>query len=111
MAAIDYGVAHWYGLYGTLVYMTIQSDGETYTKALDVEVADENGVVITDHLDDTRMELSLEGVIKDSATLPEIGTQMTYNGTQYIMKNIDDKGTNKDFRRLSIKAIKYQEIA
>jgi hypothetical protein len=108
---IDYGVAHIYGLYGTITYMTVQSDSITDTFALDVEVADVNGRVITDRLDDKRLEVTVEGVILASGTQPTNGDQFTYNGVQYIIKSIDDKGTNKDFRKLSVKGIKYQQIA
>ena len=107
---IDYGVAHFYGLRGTFTYMTVQSDSETDSFALDVEVADESGRVITDRLDDERLEITIEGVLLASDNVPGNGQQFTYGGTQYIMKNIEDKGTNKDFRKVSVKGVKYQEI-
>jgi hypothetical protein len=68
--------------------------------------------VITNHLDDRRIEVTLDGVLKDgvSGTLPSIGTQFTYNSTLFILKSIDDKGTNKDYRKVTVKGIKYQEI-
>jgi hypothetical protein len=111
MASIDYGVAHFFGLRGTETYMTIQSDGITESFALDVEVADEDGRVITDRLDDRRTEINLDGVLLASDVLPSNGTQFTYNGVQYILKSIDDKGTNKDYRKVSVKGIKYEQIA
>lgn len=108
--AIDYGVAHFYGLYGDVTYMTLQSDSLSQTFKLDVEVFDEEGRVITDRLDDLFQELTIEGVLKDGTT-PAIGTQFTYLGIQWIIKSLEDKGTNKDFRKCAIKAVKYQEIA
>jgi len=111
MASIDYGVAHFFGLRGTETYMTIQSDGITESFALDVEVADEDGRVITDRLDDRRTEINLDGVLLASDVLPANGTQFTYGGIQYILKSIDDKGTNKDFRKVSVKGIKYEQIS
>ena len=110
MASIDYGVAHFFGLRGTETYMTIQSDGITQSFALDVEVADEDGRVITDRLDDRRTEINLDGVLLASDVLPSNGTQFTYAGVQYILKSIDDKGTNKDYRKVSVKGIKYEQI-
>lgn len=110
--SIDYGVAHIYGLRGNVTYLTVQSDSITNTLALDVEVTDQEGRVITDRLDDKRIETTIDGVLKseeDFATV--IGAKLTYAGTSYIVKSIDDKGTNKDFRKVSIKGIKYQEIA
>lgn len=109
---IDYGVAHIYGLYGTVSYLTVQSDSVTNSLALDVEVTDENGRVITDRLDDKRIETTFDGVLKTEQDFADIiGGQLTYGDIQYIIKSIDDKGTNKDFRKVSIKGIKYQEIA
>jgi hypothetical protein len=108
---IDYGVAHFYGLRDTRTYMTVQSDSISDSFKLDVEVSDEVGRVITDRLDDEFLEITIEGVLLASDDLPQNGQQMTYGGVQYIMKNVEDKGTNKDFRKVSVKAVKYQEIA
>ena len=111
MASIEYGVALFYGLRGAETYMVIQSDDLSQSFALDVEVADENGRVITDHLDDRRNEITLDGVLKISDSIPTNGTQFTYSSIQYILKSIDDKGTNKDYRKVSVKGIKYEQIA
>jgi len=108
---IDYGVAHFYGLRGTETYMTVQSDSISDTFKLDVEVADESGRVITDRLDDEFFEITIEGVLLASGSIPANGQHFTYGGIQYILKNIEDKGTNKDFRKVSVKGVKYQEIA
>lgn len=111
MAAIEYGVALFYGLRDSETYMVVQSDDLAQSFALDVEVADENGLVITNHLDDRRNEITLDGVLKASDSIPTNGTQFTYSGIQYILKTIDDKGTNKDYRKVSVKGIKYESIA
>lgn len=111
MAAIEYGVALFYGLRDSVTYMVVQSDDLTQSFALDVEVADEDGRVITDHLDDRRHEITIDGVLKISDAIPSNGSQFTYAGTQYILKSIDDKGTNKDYRKVSVKGIKYEQIA
>lgn len=107
--SIDYGVAHFYGLYGDVTYMTLQSDSLSQSFKLDVEVFDEQGRVITDRLDDLFQELTIEGVLKDGTT-PALGTTFTYLGINWIIKSIEDKGTNKDFRKCSVKGVKYQEI-
>jgi hypothetical protein len=110
-APIEYGVALFYGLRDSVTYMVVQSDDLAQSFALDVEVADENGVVITNHLDDRRKEINLDGVLKAADSIPENGTQFTYDAVQYIIKSIDDKGMNKDYRKVTVKGIKYQEIA
>jgi hypothetical protein len=111
ITAIDYGVAHFYGLRDTRTYMTVQSDSISKTFALDVEVADEQGRVITDRLDDKRTEITFEGVLLTTDLIPDNGLKFTYAGVSYITKSIEDKGTNKDFRKVSVQGIKYQEIA
>ena len=110
---IEYGVALFYGLRDktSVTYMVVQSDDLSQSFALDVEVADEDGRTITDHLDDRRNEITIDGVLKASDTIPENGVQFTYGGIQYILKSIDDKGSNKDYRKVTVKGIKYQEIA
>jgi hypothetical protein len=113
MSAIEYGVALFYGLRDktSITYMVVQSDGLSQSFALDVEVANEEGVVITDRLNDRRKEITIDGVLKLEDAIPTNGTQFTYDGIQYILKTIEDKGTNKDYRKVSVKGIKYEAIA
>jgi hypothetical protein len=91
--------------------MTVQSDSISDSFALDVEVADESGRVITDRLDDERYEITLDGVLLLADDIPSNGLQFTYAGRSYITKSIEDKGSNKDFRKVSVRGIKYQQIA
>jgi hypothetical protein len=114
-APIEYGVALFYGLYETgggpsTTYMVVQSDSFSESLALDVEVAGEVGTVITNHLDDRRIECTLDGVLKQGETTPNIGETFSYGGFTFILKSIEDKGTNKDYRKVTVKGIKYQEI-
>ena len=111
--AKDFGIAHFYGLRDDnpeITFMTVQSDSFAYSYAIDVEVSDQQGRVITDRLDDSRIEVTLEGVLLASDLIPENGTSFQYDGIKYILKSVDDKGTNKDFRKVSVKGIKYQQI-
>jgi hypothetical protein len=106
------GIAHIFGLRGTGgSVFTVQSDDISNRPALDVEVKDETGRVITDRLDDLRIEITVEGILKTESTPAEIGGIFAYNGVNYIIKDIADRGTNQDFRKLTIRAVKYQEIA
>jgi len=107
---IDYGVAHFFGLRGTSTYMTVQSDSLMQSFKLDVEVADEFGRVITDRLDDLYKEVTIDGVLLIADDIPTNGGTFTWGAVKYIIKSIDDKGTNKDFRKVSVKGVKYQEI-
>jgi hypothetical protein len=106
-----FGVSHVFGLYDTVNFVTLQSDDISRKPALDVEVMDENGVVITDRLDDERIETSLSGVLKTGATVPSVGQTLAYDSISYIIKNVDDAGTNNGFRKVTLKLVKYQGIA
>jgi hypothetical protein len=106
-----FGVSHVFGLYDTANFVTLQSDDISKKPALDVEVMDETGRVITDRLDDLRIETSISGVLLSSASIPTIGQQFDYDSVNYIIKDVGDSGTNNGFRKVTLKLVKYQEIA
>ena len=72
---IEYGVAYFYGLRNpaSITYMTVQADDLSETLALDVEVTGVAGTVVTNHLDDRRKEITLDGTLLISDTIPTIG--------------------------------------
>lgn len=111
---IEYGVAFFYGLRDatntSVTFMTVQSDDISQSLALDIEVTGIAGTVITNRLDDRRKEITLDGVLKIDDAIPLIGTKLNYTGIDYIIKSIDDKGSNRDYRKVTVKGIKYQEI-
>jgi hypothetical protein len=110
MAMHEFGEALVFGPLDEVTGVVVQSDSWTVRYALDVEVMDEDGRVITNRLDDERNEITIEGVIKVlDSVLP--GMQMTYGGTQFIIKEVTDRGSNQEYRKLSIRGVKYQEIA
>lgn len=106
-----FGVSHVFGLYDTVNFLTLQSDDLSSKAALDVEVMDETGRVITDRLDDTRLETSLSGVLKTGADIPFVGDRITYHSVSYIIKEVSTAGVNNGFRKVTLKCVKYQEIA
>jgi hypothetical protein len=105
-----YGTAHTFGVYSTLAFVTLQSDDIANKLNIDVTVTDEQGRIITDRVDDKQIDVSLSGVLKEGATLPQVGEQITYEAVTYIIKSVDDNGTNSTFRKISVKGVKYQEI-
>lgn len=107
----EYGIVHIFGVKGTVSYLTVQGDDFSHKYALDVEVKDENGVVITDRLDDERIEVSIDGTMKTEGSESLLGGQFTYGGVNFIVKDVTDRGTNSDYRKVTIKGVKYQEIA
>jgi len=110
MALHEFGEALVFGPYDSVVGLVVQSDSWTVRYALDVEVMDEQGRVITDRLDDERNEITIEGVIKvTDSVLP--GNTLTYDAMIFIVKEVTDRGSNQEYRKLSVRAVKYQEIA
>lgn len=106
----EFGVAHIFGLKGDVTALTLQSDDISMKYALDVEIKDEEGRVITDRLDDFRYELSVEGILKTNDVV-QPGDRLSYYSENFIIKEVTDRGTNMDYRKVSIRAVKYQEIA
>lgn len=110
MALNEFGQALIFGPYDSVVGLVVQSDSWTVRFALDVEVMDEQGRVITDRLDDERNEITIEGVIKVVDSVNP-GDTLTYSGMTFIIKEVTDRGSNQEYRKLSIRGVKYQEIA
>jgi hypothetical protein len=106
-----FGVNHVWGLYGTQDFVTLQSDDLSQKPNIDVTVTDETGRIITDRLDDLQLDVSLTGVLKASSTIPAVGDRITYNAISYIIKDVSTAGVNNNFRKVTIKGVKYQEIA
>jgi len=110
MALNEFGEALIFGPYGTVTGLVVQSDSWTVRFGLDVEVMDEQGRVITNRLDDERNEITIEGVIKViDSVMP--GDTLTYDAMTFIIKEVTDRGSNQEYRKLSIRGVKYQEIA
>jgi hypothetical protein len=110
MAAQEFGQALIFGPYGDVTGLVVQSDSWTVRFALDVEVMDESGRVITDRLDDERNEITIEGVVKVVDAV-EIGDQLAYGGMTFIIKEVTDRGSNQEYRKLSVRGVKYEQIA
>lgn len=106
-----YGVPHVFGVLESGMFVTIQTDSVDQKPALDVEVMDETGRVITDRLDDQRLETTMSGVLKVGTTIPTAGDQFVYDNVNYIIKGVTNDGTNNAFRKVTLKLVKYQEIA
>jgi len=110
MALNEFGEALVFGPYDEVTGIVVQSDSWTVRFGLDVEVMDEQGRVITNRLDDERNEITIEGVIKVTDSVVP-GSTLTYSGMTFIVKEVTDRGSNQEYRKLSVRGVKYQEIA
>lgn len=120
MASILKGVTCLYGIgTGTVTNLVVQS--YTLSKAFELNdtVQDETGKTITARYDGVMRELSVDGIAK-TADMPEIGAAITFavqtdvgasNSFTGVIESVEEKGTNKGFVSVSIKAKQWESIA
>lgn len=86
---------------------------------LNDKVADETGVTVTLRYDGTERTGTVEGIAK-TADMPEIGAAITVklktdvglsNEVSGVIESVSEKGSNKDFVRVSIKFRQVDGIA
>jgi len=119
MASILKGVTCLYGIgSGTVANLVVQS--YTLSKAFELNdtVQDEKGLTITARYDGVMRELSVDGIAK-TADMPEIGAAITFavqtdvgaaNSFTGVIESVEEKGTNKGFVSVSIKAKQWELI-
>ena len=120
MASILKGVTCLYGIgTGTVTNLVVQS--YTLSKAFELNdtVQNESGLTITARYDGVMRELSVDGIAK-TADMPEIGAAITFavqtdvgasNSFTGVIESVEEKGTNKGFVAVSIKAKQWESIA
>jgi hypothetical protein len=122
MAAISNGVTCLYGVSDSVANLFVQSYSITSTFNSDATVMDEDGLTVTHRMDDRKSEITIEGIAK-SSSIPALGDPLeftvntasaygesastSFSGT---VTSVDDKGTNKAFVSVTIKAIAYEQI-
>jgi len=120
MAASLKGVTCLYGIgSGTVTNLVVQS--YTLSKAFELNdtVQDETGKTITARYDGVTRELSVDGIAKTS-DMPEIGASITFavqtdvgasSSFTGVIESVEEKGTNKGFVAVSLKAKQWESIA
>ena len=113
MAAIEKGgTAYIWGVDPTsAVPITVTSFSLTEKFGIEAFVEDENGKRVAMRLDDKEFELSLEGTLKASGSLNELGTTLSYKGRTYIVKEVEHRGEAKGFQKVSVKGSAYEGIS
>jgi len=120
MAASLKGVSCLYGI-GTGVVTNLVVQSYTLSKAFELNdtVQDETGKTITARYDGVTRELSVDGIAKAS-DMPEIGASITFavqtdvgSGVSFtgVIESIEEKGSNKGFVAVSLKAKQWESIA
>jgi hypothetical protein len=119
MASILKGVTCLYGIGGVVTNLVVQS--YTLSKAFELNdtVQDENGLTITARYDGVMRELSVDGIAKTS-DMPEIGAAITFtvktdvgasSSFTGVVESVEEKGTNKGYVAVSLKAKQWESIA
>jgi len=105
------GTAFIYGVAGTVTSLTVQSYTVSTSFAKTDEAMDSNGQVVGVRMSDKRQNLSIEGLVP-SAYSGAIGDNLSFTGNTIAfaghITNIEERGTNNGFMRVSITAIDYE---
>lgn len=113
MAAIEKGgTAYAWGVDATsTIPISVTSFSISEKFGIEVFVEDENGKRVAMRLDDKEWELSLEGTLKASGSIPDVGTNITYKSKTWVIKEIEHRGEAKGYAKISAKASYYENIS
>jgi hypothetical protein len=123
MAAISHGVTCLYGVAGTVSNLFVQGYSLSSSFNSEATVVDEDGLTKTHRLDDRKSEITVDGICK-SSSMPILGATLSFTlnaATAYpsgsastsfsgVITAIDEKGSNKGFTAVTVKAIDYEGI-
>lgn len=121
MAAVLKGTTCLYGVAGTVSNLFVQSYTLTKSFELNDTVQDETGKTVTARYDGVTRELSVDGMVKTS-DMPEIGASITFvvatdvaSTSPFtftgVIESLEEKGGNKEFVKVSLKAKQWESIA
>lgn len=119
MAAVLKGVTCLYGVAGTVTNLYVQSYTLTKNYELNDTVQDETGKTVTARYDGVMRELTVDGIVKTS-DMPELGAAITFavatdvgasSSFTGVIESLEEKGGNKEFVKVSIKAKQWESIA
>ena len=119
MAAVLKGVTCLYGVAGTVTNLYVQSYTLTKAYELNDTTQDETGKTVTARYDGITRDLTVDGIAKTS-DMPELGASITFTVqtdlgiTQSftgVIESLEEKGGNKEFVKVSLKAKQWESIA
>lgn len=121
MAAILKGVTVLFGVATQNGISNFLPQSLTVTKNFELndKAADETGVTVTLRYDGIGREISIEGISK-TANMPEVGDACTIatktdvgvsQSITGVVESVEEKGSNKDFVRVTVKVKQLDAIA
>jgi len=102
LSTVTYGVP-------TLTGFVVESHDLTAKAANENTIASEVGNVVYRRYDDITDEMSVDAIFVNG-TLPVVGTLVEYHSTKYILTEVSQKFSNKDFMKISLKGITSEYI-
>ena len=120
MAATLKGVTCIYGVAGTVSNLFVQSYTLTKNYELNDTVQDETGKTVTARYDGVMRELTVDGIVK-TLDMPTLGGSITFIVStdlgagatptfDGVIESLEEKGGNKEFVKVSIKAKQWESI-
>lgn len=123
MAAVLKGTTCLYGVAGTVSNLYVQSYTLTKNYELNDTVQDETGKTVTARYDGETRELTVDGIVK-TADMPTLGASISFAVSTDlapsvssiptfvgVIESLEEKGGNKEFVKVSIKAKQWESIA
>ena len=124
MASVNKGVTCLYGVAGTVNNLFVQSYSISSSFNNEDMVQDESGITKTCRYDDRKSEITVEGIVK-VGSVPTLGGSFAFTlnadtaypaGSPSVsfagwITNVNEKGGNKEFAKVSVTAVDFQDVA
>lgn len=111
MAAKTKGIAHLYGITGTISNATVLSVSFKDSHKLEDATVDESGVEIERRYDDEQTEGTITIRIRSGYTIPTVGSNLTYESATYEITSVDRTQEAKGFRTVVLSVKKSEGIS
>ena len=111
MAVKTFGIAHLYGVTGTVTNATVLSFSARESHINEDETTDESGHQIERRYDDEMEESTITLRLKATYTKPTIGDTLAYDSVTYEITSIDRNQEAKGYRTIVLNIKKSEFIA
>lgn len=106
----DYGLAHLYGISGSIANATVLAFKET-GKCANVDKTDnEQGNCVERRYDDLTYDADITIRMRSGYTIPTAGTTLTYESVTYEITEVGRTQVNKGFRTIELKLTRSANI-
>lgn len=110
MAAKTFGIAHLYGVSGTITNATVMSVNFSDSHGVEDATVDESGIEIERRYDDVRTEGTITLKLRSTYTMPTVGTTFVWKTVTYEITKIDKPEEAKGYRTITVTVKKSEGI-